>query len=274
MKLPRFRKWIKLARVNTLPQSVVLVMVGATLSVQNNGLMLPNPNKELAMTAALTAASTTQAMLVNDYQDYMLERDTVHSKPNKPMVTRQITPSVLRNTLLLSYTLIPCCTHAHLQTAKTKIAIHASNVLLFLYTRYIKPLTALKNIFCGAVVSMAIGTGAWSVGGTIQSVWRPMLSVFGTICHREVLMDIRDLDGDRASNIRTLPVVFGVRKAIYLSFIPLLATIGAANSVSTFVTTLCQIARAALLLQDTDNLETVIESIPAFLLFVLLSHML
>lgn len=109
---PHLSNWVKLARINTIPQSVLLVMLGATLGSKR---VLPDVSRELVMTAALTAASTTQAMVVNDYQDFVLKRDTAYSKPDKPMVRQQIRPKTIkkaflihRHTLLHSYETIQC----------------------------------------------------------------------------------------------------------------------------------------------------------------------
>jgi len=42
----------------------------------------------------------------------------------------------------------------------------------------------------------------------------PLVSaIFFGILHREILMDIQDVPGDRAANIRTIPVVYGATKA-------------------------------------------------------------
>ena len=65
-----------------------------------------------------------------------------------------------------------------------------------------------------------------------KAVWRPMAAVGGLIWHREIVMDIKDLDGDKLAGVRTLPVAFGAKRALLLSLFPLsLATIAAATGV-------------------------------------------
>ena len=62
---------------------------------------------------------------------------------------------------------------------------------------------------CAAIVSMAVGLGAIAAGGgasSLRAVWRPMVVVGGLIHHREMLMDIKDADGDALAGVRTVAV--------------------------------------------------------------------
>ena len=52
------------------------------------------------------------------------------------------------------------------------------------------------------------------------------------IWHREIIMDIKDLPNDAATGVRTLPVVFGPRRALALSLAPLLTAAGVAATAS------------------------------------------
>ena len=63
---------------------------------------------------------------------------------------------------------------------------------------HLKPVTGLKNLACAAIVAMAVGLGALSVGtgsaaslSSLVAVRRPMAVVGGLICHREMVMDIK-----------------------------------------------------------------------------------
>ena len=59
-----------------------------------------------------------------------------------------------------------------------------------------------------------------------------MAAVLGLIWHREIVMDIKDLAGDRLAGVRTVPVVFGARPALLASLLPL--GFGVAASVERF----------------------------------------
>ena len=82
-----------------------------------------------------------------------------------------------------------------------------------------------QNLVCAAIVSMAVGLGAVAMGGrpALLSVWRPMAAVAGLIWHREIIMDIKDADGDGMAGVRTLPVAYGKDRAHTLSYAPLVS---------------------------------------------------
>ena len=68
----------------------------------------------------------------------------------------------------------------------------------YLYSVHLKPVTGVKNLACAAIVAMAVGLGALSVGGggaaslsSLAAVRRPMAVVGGLISHREIIMDIK-----------------------------------------------------------------------------------
>lgn len=51
--------------------------------------------------------------------------------------------------------------------------------------------------------------------------------------HREVLMDIGDMEGDRAAGVRTIPVLLGRRRALALATV--LLTAGVACAITGFL---------------------------------------
>ena len=105
----------------------------------------------------------------------------------------------------------------------------------YLYSVHLKPLTGVKNFVCATTVASAIGLGAIAMGGgsrSVLAVWRPMVVAGGLIWHRECVMDIKDMEGDGLAGVRTLPVVFGAKRALLLSLAPLLVAATATASAS------------------------------------------
>ena len=271
--------WAKLFRVKSIPQSVFLVAIGAATGWNRHQQPLhalarlpqlpPAAKQELLAASAATAMTASQSMLINDYQDYKLGRD--RKKPNKPIVAQEVGMPALRSAILVGYVAITLAT----ERIKTGDIVRLTNLLLFLYTRWIKPITGLKNVFCAGIVSMAVGTGSVAIGGSVQSVWRPMFAVFGTIWHREILMDVCDIEDDRASQVRTLPIVMGARNAIAFSLIPLSFPIFTSCTSLAFALSTTQFVCAALQLlascDDSQLIKTnVVETLPYTLLLFLL----
>ena len=112
-----------------------------------------------------------------------------------------------------------------------RLWVLASTLLTYLYSVHLKPITGVKNVVCAAIVSMAVGLGAIAAGGgasSLRAVWRPMVVVGGLIHHREMLMDIKDADGDALAGVRTVAVALGTRGALAASLLPLAAATAAA----------------------------------------------
>ena len=56
----------------------------------------------------------------------------------------------------------------------------------------------------------------------------PALLVFLFLLVREIIKDVQDIEGDRLSNVKTLPQVIGVRLSLWISFMIFLILTGVA----------------------------------------------
>lgn len=214
------RALVKMTRPNTMPMGAGLVGVGAYGA---RARALPGARTQLLLAVLLTVIVTSSSMVINDYHDFVRGVDTEETKPGRPLVTREILPSEVKRALKWAYA-------AHLallclvDRAATRLWVLSSTLLTYLYSQHLKPVAGLKNFVCGATVAMAIGLGAMAASGGaagLGAVWRPMAVAGGVISHREIVMDIKDADGDGATGVRTLPVAFGRDAALALSFVPL-----------------------------------------------------
>ena len=61
----------------------------------------------------------------------------------------------------------------------------------------------------------------------------PCAALFCGILHREILMDLNDVDGDRENGVHTVPVVLGKRAALAAAAGLAAACVGAAGAVLT-----------------------------------------
>lgn len=217
---------VKMARLSTVPQTTGLVALGACAAQKT---LRGSVCHELCLTTFLTALATVNSMLINDYYDYKLKVDTRLTKPGRALVTGKVHMASVKTAvkcIYICYLFFLCLVDAPL----VRLWILASTLLAHLYSTHLKRLTAVKNIACAAAVSMAMGLGALVTGGMLglTAALREMVCVFGVICHREILMDIKDIGGDRAAQVRTLSVVFGQKRAFLMSLIPLAGALRAA----------------------------------------------
>lgn len=224
---------LRMARLNTIPLGAGLVGLGA-YGARGTRLANAAVTSRLVLGTLLTIIVTTGSMLINDYHDHKLGVDNEQTKPGRPLVTGEVRPDTVKFVLKWAY-----ATHLTLlclvDTAPMRLWVLANTLLTYLYSVHLKPLTGVKNFVCAAIVSMAIGLGAIAVGGgsaSVQAVWRPMAAVAGLIWHREMVMDIKDMEGDAMAGVRTVAVAYGAKKALLLSLLPLSAGVLAASTAS------------------------------------------
>ena len=222
---------LRMARLNALPMGAALVGFGA-FGARRVTVRAPPVHQaaKLALGTTLTMIVTAGSMLINDYHDHKLGVDTALTKPGRPLVTGEVHPEAVKLVLKWGYA-------AHLtllclvETAPMRLWVLGNTLLTYLYSVHLKPITFVKNAVCAAIVAMAVGLGALAVDGTLAclaAVWRPMVAVAGLICHREIVMDIKDMRGDGLAGVRTLPVALGARAALQCSMLPLAVAVGAA----------------------------------------------
>jgi geranylgeranylglycerol-phosphate geranylgeranyltransferase len=164
---------------------------------------------------------------------WSLHIHTAQTKPGRPLVTGEVRPDTVKLVLKWGYA-IHLTLLCLVQTAPMRLWVLGNTLLTYLYSVHLKPVTGIKNLVCAAIVAMAIGLGALAVDGSLGSlraVWRPMVAVGGLIWHREMVMDIQDMEGDGLAGVRTVPVAFGARRALKLSLLPLGASVAAAVTV-------------------------------------------
>ena len=150
----------------------------------------------------------------------------VHALPPHPQLTPPLGSCVRAAVkLVLKYMYASHLTLLCLvDSAPMRLWVLANTLLTYLYSVHLKPITGVKNATCAGIVAMAVGLGALAMGGgaaSVAAVWRPMIAVGGLIWHREIVMDVKDMDGDRQAGVRTLPVALGADRAVSLSLVPL-----------------------------------------------------
>ena len=266
-----------MARPNSIPMGAAAVGIGAfgarhVANAAGGGLAL-----RLALGTALTSITTAGSMLMNDYHDHREGVDTPLTKPGRPLVTGEVRPATVKFVLKWAYA-VHLCLLCLLDSALMRMWVLGNTLMTYLYSVHLKPITGLKNVVCAFIVSMAVGLGAGAGLEALKSVWRPMACVAGLIWHREILMDIKDLDGDASVGLKTLPVVFGRDDALLASLLPLaLATGAAVTSRPAMLATapLLLQARAALQAKHTNfqqpALSRAIERAPLYLLITLIA---
>jgi hypothetical protein len=108
----------------------------------------------------------------------------------------------------------------------TRVVVFANTLATLLYSRHLKPVPVVKNVVCASVIATTVLLGGATVKGSFaagfSNVWPMMLLVGAAIGHREMLMDVQDVDNDRRAAVQAVPVLVGAKPALALSCVPLM----------------------------------------------------
>jgi geranylgeranylglycerol-phosphate geranylgeranyltransferase len=201
----RIVPFLKVIRVGNGIIVVASVYLGALFA----GVLGPSASLLLACLSAFLIASGGYS--INDYFDYAT--DSI----NKPL--RPIPRGELRRDEVLVLSLILMGTGVAIAQfigrGSGVVAVCAA-VLLFLYSYRLKRLALAGNLVVSLLCGLVFLYAGLSVGELV-----PVLipSVFSFLFHlgREILKDVEDMEGDRKTQVCTIPIRWGVRTAVLSS---------------------------------------------------------
>jgi geranylgeranylglycerol-phosphate geranylgeranyltransferase len=151
---------------------------------------------------------------INDYYD--LPKDRIN-KPYRAIPSGKIKPRLALSfgvTLIVAGTLISVSvSHSRFQLFLYLISI----VGVGLYNLVVKYLSLSKTVLTAAISVLPILYVTTTLSYPSIYLLIPMAGVF-FLLGRELLMDIRDINGDRLSHMKTLPMVIGSRATARIAF--------------------------------------------------------
>jgi len=158
-------------------------------------------------------------MIVNDLFDIDVDR---HNNPSRPLITGEVKKwEAIIYTLFIGI-IVEYLTYIYLPF-KTQIYLQLGLLNVLLYTPVFKKITGVKNLSCAGIVAFSMYfTGLNNL--CIQKVNNLCLLnnasrfIFLGSYMNELLLDIRDKEGDKIFGINTIPVVFGDRISWNIAF--------------------------------------------------------
>ncbi len=107
-------------------------------------------------------------------------------------------------------------------------AISAASVaLLWGYSAKLKGTILLGNVAVAATIGLGVAFGGLAVGLARGPLWAGVGLGALIVFAREIAKDVEDTEGDRAGGARTLPIVWGERRALGLSIAVLVLVLAA-----------------------------------------------
>jgi geranylgeranylglycerol-phosphate geranylgeranyltransferase len=205
-------EWLKIYRefIRVGPFFVLNLMI--LLSAILGGLNHSGSILKLILSMIALSLSWNFGVIINDYYDVEIDRINY---PNRPIVRGALSPRNLK-ILALAHIAIGMLTAI---LADLYIFLYIASVILILFLYSHPKIRIKKTIFATGVIGSLCGF-AILIGGRV-TVYLPenlsmALWILVAISLLGPIKDFKDVEGDRAEGIKTLPVIFGIDKAIYI----------------------------------------------------------
>ena len=151
------------------------------------------------------------ANVINDYYDIAIDKI---NKPHRPIAAGLISPA---NGFALSLGLFFVgMAFGYLINWKAFVVSVFSSIILYLYSAKLKRTVLWGNLSVSLATSLAFIYGGIAVNRLSLALIPATFSFFYHL-GREIIKDVEDIEGDRADNIKTLPIRFGKKLALEMA---------------------------------------------------------
>ena len=208
-------RYILLLRPSNFIITVASVFVSCLLAGGNAGHIS-------AMILASLAAGLIGGggMVVNDIFDVEIDRV---NKPARPLPSGAVSPRAAAIFYAL-LTAVGLLLNLFLHSNAQAIAVGAA-VLIFFYSYRLKSTPLFGNVTVGLLTGMAFIYGGAAVGNIDRAIV-PALFAFLINVGRELIKDMEDVEGDALHHAETFPVKYGMKSALIVATVLLLAVVG------------------------------------------------
>jgi 4-hydroxybenzoate polyprenyltransferase len=148
---------------------------------------------------------TSGANVLNDYVDYKI--DTIN-RPLRP-IPRGFVKRETAFYMAMFFFIFGCLLCMKLNKEAEFIGLFIAMPIMVLYTSYLKKLPIIGNFAVAITISLSfLFCGA--AHGSINPMKVPMILCFFLSFLRELIKDMSDIKGDKASGMKTFPIYFGM----------------------------------------------------------------
>jgi len=202
--LAKTKGYILSIRPETTPLGMISVYVGGLVA----GAAFDSFNLLLAVIAVFFV--TGGSMTFNDYFDWPVD---VMSHPKRPIPKGVISPKEMLAFSIVFFTIgLAIAFYINLLCGAI---MTGSLLLLVVYEIFTKNIGITGNLTVAFISAMSFTFGGASVNNPFASLVISIIAFF-IIIGREIIMDIRDKEGDKQLR-KTLPVQIGRKKASYVA---------------------------------------------------------
>jgi len=196
------------------PKSILPTLL---LNLSGGWIMNPSFNNLIHSTSFIVSTVNTililiSSMVINDVYDYKIDKV---NNPSRPIASGQIK---IYEAVLLNIFLVGTAEFLSLRflSDSLQLIIHLAIINVTLYTPVFKRIPFIKNISCASLVAFTVFFSGLSSSISVMSLHKNFgfltialsLVFYGSLSN-EILLDIRDYEGDKKHGIFTIPVLFG-----------------------------------------------------------------
>jgi len=200
----------------TRPALCLMGLVGVFIGGVISGFEYVSFNLLLAMIVVVLV--TAGSMAINDYFDWEIDK-VIH--PERPVPSGRLLPKEALWFAILSLFIALIISFA-INILCFGIILLSIGFIVF-YEKFLKNQGIAGNMVVAFLSSLPFAFGGASVRQPYNAMILSLMAFF-IVLGREILMDVRDMEGDRLSRV-TLPMKVGEKHAIYLGCIFLVVAI-------------------------------------------------
>ena len=226
----KISSFLKLIRANNIPATTFLCFSGGF--IMNPYFFRLFQNKYFWISTLITNLIMSANMVINDLFD--MEVDRINS-PERPLITGEISKKEAIGYTIGIIGIAEALSNCFLIIRSQNI-IHLTVLFTFIYTPILKRILFVKNLSCATVVAFSLffsgissfdGKSIFLVKNILQELLKnqrfQILKIAGSLIFcgsftNEILLDIRDSEGDAKQNIPTIPNTFGKVNAFYIAY--------------------------------------------------------
>lgn len=194
----------KLIRYENIAPTMLLCFTGGFIQSKNIKTLIKS--KDFTTSSLITLCVMANSMIINDLFDMPVDKI---NNPARLLITGEIKPKEAIAMVALITMAAEILTR-QLPDSTLRAYARSAMMIITLYTPIFKKIPFVKNVICCSLVAFSILFCGSSVAtNNPLPLWIATQHVFAGSLHNELLLDIRDIEGDKSANIKTIPVLFG-----------------------------------------------------------------
>lgn len=199
------------------PGNVIMAVIAIVLvAIIDHTISIPIILAMLAVFFEISAGN-----VINDYFDYKID---MINKPHRPIPSGRISLKTARNYAYLLFALGTICGFLISYLNKNWAAfiiVLVADIILYFYARTLKSTPLIGNLTVGFMTGLCFAFGGYAINNPqiIATSWFLGFFAFIMTTAREIVKDIEDMEGDKAENAKTFPILYGAKLSASIAFI-------------------------------------------------------